>query len=119
MAPCTHALGCPLKDSGNDWCHFHVTPPNEVFTESFWAEFSSEMGIDLRALSTSYLVMSKSKQQGFTGKRLIGAPKTTKFGLRAYFCGANGFMAEDLRLSKSESKKILKNPFCHIYPESQ
>lgn len=116
VAPCTHTMACPLREAEKDWCHFHVAPDGSVYTDGFWAEFGSEMGIDIRSLSTSYLVMSQSHFELPEGKRLIGLPKSTKLGIKAFLCGANGCVAEDLRLSKSEGKSILKRPFSKIFP---
>lgn len=61
VAPCTHRAVCGLLADGkaNDWCHFHAPPPNIVFTDSDWVHFGRIMGIDLRSLPVSYLVLDR------------------------------------------------------------
>ncbi|RYD31415.1 MAG: hypothetical protein EOP86_17960, partial [Verrucomicrobiaceae bacterium] len=61
VAPCMHCEGCGLLAPGHeqDWCHFFATPPSEVYTDGEWVRFGREMGIDLRSLPLSYLVLDR------------------------------------------------------------
>lgn len=61
VAPCLHRNRCGLLEAGheNDWCHFFAAPPNEVYTDGDWVQFGRIMGIDLRALPLSYLVLDR------------------------------------------------------------
>lgn len=57
VAPCPHQEACGLiAKNSQDWCHFFAPPPSSVFQSSQWSEFSQRLGIDLRALPTSFLV---------------------------------------------------------------
>ena len=61
IAPCLHRNRCGLLAEGheNDWCHFFATPPPEVYTDRDWVQFGRIMGIDLRSLPLSYLVLDR------------------------------------------------------------
>ncbi len=61
VAPCLHRNRCGLLAEGheNDWCHFFATPPPEVYTDRDWVQFGRIMGIDLRSLPLSYLVLDR------------------------------------------------------------
>jgi Mitochondrial small ribosomal subunit Rsm22 len=61
IAPCLHRHGCGLLAAGHekDWCHFFATPPPEVYTDRDWVQFGRIMGIDLRSLPLSYLVLDR------------------------------------------------------------
>lgn len=115
IAPCTHDQACPLGEK--DWCHHFAKVPSEAFTTAHWKTFSTEMGIDLRSLPTSYLVMSKrEKTQHQSLKRVLGRIRSYKGYALVQGCGENGI--EDIKLlEKIEKKKIkeLKNtPFSYF-----
>jgi hypothetical protein len=61
VAPCFHANQCGLltPENARHWCHFFVQPPNLVYTDSDWVHFGRVMGIDLRSLPLSFLVMDR------------------------------------------------------------
>ena len=61
VAPCLHRHRCGLLAEGHetDWCHFFATPPPEVYTDRDWRQFGKIMGIDLRSLPLSYLVLDR------------------------------------------------------------
>jgi len=61
VAPCLHRHGCGLLAAGHehDWCHFFAVPPPEVYTDRDWRQFGKIMGIDLRSLPLSYLVLDR------------------------------------------------------------
>lgn len=64
VAPCMHRNRCGLLEAGheNDWCHFFAAPPNEVYTDRDWVQFGRIMGIDLRSLPLSYLVLDREPE---------------------------------------------------------
>jgi SAM-dependent methyltransferase len=96
LAPCTHASACPLLQRGRDadWCHFFARPPQEVFTESRWARFGKELGIDLRSLPYSYLVLRRTESGASASssglERVLGRPRTEKGRSVLDVCGAAG-----------------------------
>ena len=75
IAPCPHKAQCGLLAAGNEhhWCHHFAPPPDEAFQTKEWAEFGKQMGIDLRSLPVSYLVMTHGDITG--GERVIGRPR--------------------------------------------
>jgi ribosomal protein RSM22 (predicted rRNA methylase) len=97
IAPCTHSLGCGMLADGMHmhWCHFFADSPVEAFTDGHWTRFGQMMGIDLRRLPYSYLVMRRQdyslKNESLTGvSRLIGEPRVYKGFLRMLTCRACG-----------------------------
>lgn len=61
VAPCVHRETCGLLAARHeeDWCHFFASAPNEVYTDGDWVRFGREMGIDLRSLPLSFLVLDR------------------------------------------------------------
>jgi hypothetical protein len=61
IAPCTHRASCGMLTKANErhWCHFHASPPPEIFQDGDWMMFGKVMGIDLRALPLSFLVLDR------------------------------------------------------------
>ena len=61
VAPCTHALGCPVFAAGNErhWCHFFAPPPAEIFADSNWVKFGQRAGIDLRSLPYAFVALDR------------------------------------------------------------
>lgn len=81
VAPCPHQARCGILAAGNErhWCHHFAKPPNNVFTEGHWARFGQMMGIDLRSLPLSYLVLDKRSSPLNPGAtRIIGRPRIYK-----------------------------------------
>ena len=100
VAPCTHAGPCPLLAAGreHDWCHFFARPPREVFTDSGWARFGKGIGIDLRSLPYSCLVLRRkpavaaavTAAPGHDLQRVLGRPRPQKGRALLDVCGAAG-----------------------------
>ena len=71
-----------------------------MFTDPDWAEFASRLGIDLRSLPYSFLVLEPASatpmDRGLS--RVIGAPRFYKGYARVFSCAAEG--VRDLRLQK-------------------
>ena len=111
VAPCTHNESCPLLNSTQDWCHFFAKPPSEIFIDSKWGKIGSELGIDLRSLPLSYLVMSRDPVHLEGGRRLIGRVRQGAKASSFYTCGSEGFSLHQEKMPKKDLKLIEKNPF--------
>lgn len=98
VAPCTHGSACGLRTPGNErhWCHFFGRPPWEIFADPEWAAFADRMGIDLRSLPFSYLILDrrdraanpKGPVEGCT--RVLGTPRFYKGYARLFGCRDDG-----------------------------
>ena len=101
IAPCTHALPCPMLQPQHErhWCHFFAQPPTEIFQSAFWHEASHQLGIDLRSLPYSYLVLSRHGSPSWQGnaERLIGHPRSYKGYGKLFCCGALGLCERTLQ----------------------
>lgn len=111
VAPCTHQARCGLLTTGNapHWCHHFATPPSEIFQDARWAEFGREMGIDLRSLPYSFLVLERPRATpptpaGFS--RIIGEPRESKGFARVLSCHEQG--VNDLMLQKRDAPALFK-----------
>lgn len=102
VAPCTHQEMCGMRDEQNSrhWCHHFAKPPQEVFTDSEWAKFAKKMGIDLRQLPLSYLVLDRRPVEKFPSGavRVIGEPRLYK--AYALLLGCDGSGVRERRLTK-------------------
>ncbi len=94
VAPCTHFKACGMLAKGNEphWCHHFASPPAEVFMDADWTRFSDEMGIDLRSLPLSYLVLDRRTRPPMPegAARLIGRPRVYKPNALVFGCDATG-----------------------------
>ena len=94
VAPCTHLKACGMLAKGNEphWCHHFAAPPAEVFMDADWTRFGNEMGIDLRSLPLSYLVLDRrvSPPKPDGAVRLIGRPRVYKPNALVFGCDATG-----------------------------
>lgn len=111
VAPCTHALGCPVfaEDKERDWCHFFAPPPSEIFANSEWVKFGQRAGIDLRSLPYAFLALDKnpaaaSLPEGYS--RIIGRPEHFKPYARWLNCDATGLV--ELELPKRADTALFK-----------
>lgn len=98
IAPCTHRGRCGILAQGNDphWCHHFASPPPGVFTDPFWGRFANLLGIDLRSLPLSYLVLDRRNSAEIAAEtvRVIGRPRIHKADLRVLACATDGSVAE-------------------------
>lgn len=100
VAPCTHQQPCGLlaPDNHNHWCHHFAAPPPAVFTDGDWARFARMVGVDLRALPVSFLVLDRrpvtSLPAGAT--RILGRPRVYKGFARLLGCAAEGVHEREL-----------------------
>lgn len=94
IAPCLHRHGCGLLAAGHerDWCHFFATPPPEVYTDRDWVQFGRIMGIDLRSLPLSYLVLARQPTAGPApgAVRIVGKHRLYKGHALLDACDASG-----------------------------
>jgi hypothetical protein len=112
VAPCTHARACPLlqEDQARHWCHHFARVPSEVHQDGAWRELSKKLGMDLRVLPYSFLVMERIEQQplvlapGFS--RVIGEPRELKGHLKVLSCGEDGLI--DKVLQKRDAPALFK-----------
>jgi ribosomal protein RSM22 (predicted rRNA methylase) len=111
VAPCTHQARCGLLTAGNapHWCHHFGTPPSAIFQDARWAEFGKEMGIDLRSLPYSFLVLERPRATPPTPagySRIIGEPREAKGFARVLSCHEQG--VNDLMLQKRDAPELFK-----------
>lgn len=94
VAPCTHRKACGMLAAGNEphWCHHFASPPPEVFMDAGWARFGEEVGVDLRSLPLSYLVLDRrpAAEMPEGAVRLIGRPRVYKPNALVFGCDATG-----------------------------
>jgi hypothetical protein len=113
VAPCTHGGACGLTAPGNErhWCHFFGRPPWEIFADPFWSGFSRRLGVDLRSLPYSYLVLQRASgppvDSGAADHvRLIGLPRFYKGYARLFVCGRDG--VSELTWAKRSGGELFK-----------
>lgn len=99
LAPCPHEGACPLAESTReaDWCHHFARAPRSVFQDAFWARFSSELGIDLRALPYSFVALAREPGRATPPElaRVLGRPRLEKGRVRLDLCDARGVATRD------------------------
>jgi hypothetical protein len=100
LAPCTHQAACGAL-TADTWCHSFAAPSNEVFTEGKWAEFSRELGIDLRSLPYAFLALARPGAIDLAGEvagpnsRILGRPRLTRGRAELELCRAEGVASVD------------------------
>jgi ribosomal protein RSM22 (predicted rRNA methylase) len=117
VAPCTHSSGCPMLTAQNErhWCHHFARVPSVAHQDPAWKELSSAVGVDLRVLPYSFLVMERrvgAQRGGTAGSaggfcRVIGAPRQFKGHLKVLRCGEEGL--EEVVLQKRDAPVAFKN----------
>lgn len=113
IAPCTHCEGCGLLRPGReaDWCHHFGKPPWEIFADAAWSEFGRRMGIDLRSLPYSFLVLQRrglpAPAVSVAGQsRTLGLARIYKGYAKILTCDAAG--VADVTLQKREAPELFK-----------
>lgn len=112
LAPCTHSSSCGALASARDWCHFFARPPAEAFTESFWSEFSRELGVDMRSLGYSFLALARQPRKPEFDEggwaRILGRPRKLKGRALVDACFADGLRTVSLleRLDRALFKTL-------------
>lgn len=109
IAPCTHPEHCGILAPENErhWCHHFATPPPEVFTDGDWARFANLLGIDLRDLPLSFLVLDQRPPPPLPpgAARVIGHPRIYKGHALLLGCDASGVRERTL------TKRIFPDEF--------
>ena len=112
VAPCTHSGACPMlqAEHARHWCHHFARVPSEAHQDGAWRELSKKLGVDLRVLPYSFLVMERIRQEpaalatGFS--RVIGEPREFKGYLKVLSCGEDGLA--DKVLQKRNAPGLFK-----------
>lgn len=99
VAPCGHSGPCGLAAPANvrHWCHNFARPPAEVSQSALWARFRRELGIDLRSLPVSFLVLAKEAAPPLPGARVLGRPRTYKGHAKTLQCDESGVRERDVQ----------------------
>lgn len=111
VAPCTHAARCGLlaPENAAHWCHHFAPVPSEASRDARWAQFGRELGIDMRSLPYSFLVLVRrgaiSGQPGGYS-RIIGRPRDEKGHYDVLSCSESG--VEELMLQKRDAPELSK-----------
>jgi hypothetical protein len=121
VAPCPHRARCGLlaAENAQHWCHHFANVPTEVFREGQWAELGRELGIDLRSLPFSYLILDRGERPlanaGFS--RMIGVPRESKGYCRILSCQLEG--VTEFMLQKRDDpelfRAVLRSPELPLY----
>ncbi len=113
VAPCTHNHACGLLTPENQrhWCHHFAKPPVAAFTDAFWSEFSLRLGIDLRSLPYSFLVLDRpaagtAAPAPADWSRILGEPREYKGHFKVLSCEAAG--VTERMLQKRDDKALFK-----------
>jgi ribosomal protein RSM22 (predicted rRNA methylase) len=108
VAPCTHAAQCGMlaPENAPHWCHHFARPPSAIFQDGRWAEFGREMGIDLRSVPYSFLVLAREAETAPGWSRLIGEPREAKGYARVLSCQAEG--VAEFVLQKRDAPELFK-----------
>ena len=115
VAPCTHAQSCGMLAEGcaRHWCHHFARSPVEAHTSPTWARFANIMGIDLRSLPYSFLVLQQPDpglrplpDPAAGWSRLIGRAREYKGYLRPLSCQESGL--DEPMLQKRDGKALHK-----------
>lgn len=85
-------------ENSRHWCHHFANPPREVFMNAFWSHFSRIMGVDLRSLPISYLVMDRRPAPPVAegAVRILGRPRLYKPYALLQGCDAVGIREKQL-----------------------
>jgi len=108
VAPCTHAARCGLLTPENapHWCHHFATPPSAIFQDARWAEFAREIGIDLRSVPYSFLVLARAPAMTPGWSRVIGRPREARGYARILSCQAEG--VAEFMLQKRDAPELFR-----------
>lgn len=94
VAPCTHSLACPMlsESAERHWCHHFARVPSEAHQDAVLAGVAKELGLDLRVLPYSFMVMDKGQapQQEAGDARVIGRALEYKAFLKVLSCQPDG-----------------------------
>ena len=122
VAPCTHQSRCGILSPENErhWCHHFASPPQEIFMDSNWARFANMLGIDLRDLPLSFLVLDRRAAPTLSANagRVIGHPRLYKAHASLLGCDAGGVSERKLmKRSHPEEYRAAKKGLCPVLCE--
>ena len=115
IAPCPHQNVCGLLNEENQrhWCHHFAAPPSGIMADSNWVRFAQRIGVDLRSLPFSYLVLERRRpseppsQGALSGSsRILGVPRIYKGFLKVLRCHECG--VHELELQKRDAPDAFK-----------
>lgn len=94
VSPCPHGGPCGMLAPGRerDWCHHFARPPVDAFTSPVWAELSRALGIDLRSLPYSHLVLDRREPPAHPAGswRILARPAVHKAHAEVLACSDGG-----------------------------
>jgi len=95
-------------ENAQHWCHHFARVPAGASQDARWAQFGRELGIDMRALPYSFLVLQRGGgMHSETGcSRLIGRPREEKGRMELLSCAEHG--VEELMLQKRDAPDLFK-----------
>lgn len=120
IAPCTHQKRCGILAPENErhWCHHFAAPPAGVFTDGNWSKFANLMGIDLRDLPLSFLVLDQRPAPALPADatRVLGHPRVYKAHALLLSCDESGVCERKLtkRALPGEFKQLKKGAFAPL-----
>jgi hypothetical protein len=92
-------------ENARHWCHHFAQVPSAVFQDARWIEFGRELGIDLRSLPYSFLVLARAAAPPQDGiSRVIGHPREFKGYAKVLSCQAAG--VSELILQKRDAPEL-------------
>lgn len=100
VAPCPHRHECGMLHPRNwqHWCHFHLEPPADAFTQRDWARFAELFKVDVGDMPVSFVVLDARWQQSPAGHvRLVGAPDVSADDIAAVVCRSDGVREQLVR----------------------
>lgn len=111
VAPCPHAAACGLRTEVNQahWCHHFGEAPAVAFSDPGWVRFGQVLGVDLRSLPYSFLVLERKTAPVSTLTepaalgRVIGRANELKGKMEVLWCSESGTGMRELQ--KRDSAK--------------
>ncbi len=90
LAPCPHALACPLADNTERWCHFSV----RVERSRLHRQIKKDATLPYEDEKFSYLIAARHPYEHPAGDRVLGYPQGSKI-VRLELCRADGTFGEE------------------------
>lgn len=108
VAPCPHAKPCGMlaEENTHHWCHFFTSFPSHAAQDARWSQLGRELGIDLRALPYSFLVMQKQPVAFNEAARIIGTPEEKRGHFAVLACENCG--VRELLAQKRDVPELFK-----------
>ncbi len=99
LAPCPHALACPMLVRERDWCHEDLP----VDLPPWLVPVAREAGLRWQGATFSYLTLTRTARRSTAvgsrvRARVVSSPRISKGKCEAFACGAFGGDATGLRL---------------------